>query len=151
MIRGLNHVGISVRDLARSIKFYSDVLEMQVVEGPISFGGSLYEQILALKGVRGEAVLLKRQGLQLELFEFTHPKPNFKDARYPVSDHGLSHFCIEISDIDSVYRRMLDAGVVFHCPPMNFFGEALATYARDPDGNVFELLELTKARHLETR
>ena len=67
------------------------------------------------------------------------PRP--KDPNYPVSDHGLSHFCIEVADIDGMYERLRTAGVAFHCPPLNFFGRAKATYGRDPDGNVFELHE----------
>ena len=145
MILGFNHVGMSVRNLTRSIEFYRRHLEMQVVEEPVEFDGPLYEQILGLKGVRGRAAVVQKGSLQLELFEFVSPEPKRKDGRYPVSDHGLSHFCVEVTDIHAVYQRMLDAGVLFHCPPLDFLGQALATYARDLDGNVFELLELRKS------
>ena len=118
---------------------------MQVIEEPVEFHGPVYEQILGLKGVRGRAAVMQKNTLQLELFEFVSPEPKRKDARYPVNDHGLSHFCVEVADIHAIYQRMLGAGVIFHCPPLSFFGQALATYARDPDGNVFELLELRKS------
>lgn len=144
LIAGFNHVGISVKSLANSIAFYCKHLDMRVVEVPVKFEGPIYEQILGLKGVRGKAAVLQKATLQLELFEFAVPKPKRKNVKYPVSDHGLSHFCVEVTNIHSVYQRMRKAGVTFHCPPLNFFGEALATYARDLDGNVFELLELNK-------
>ena len=105
----------------------------------------LYEKIMALEGAKGRACLLKKGDLQLELFEFSHPSPRPKDPKYPVSDHGISHFCIEVAGIDGVFQRLRTAGVAFHCPPLNFFGKAKATYGRDPDGNVFELLELSGA------
>jgi hypothetical protein len=30
----------------------------------------------------------------------------------------------------------------WNCPPLKCFGVATVTYGRDPDGNVFELLEM---------
>jgi catechol 2,3-dioxygenase-like lactoylglutathione lyase family enzyme len=145
MIKGMNHVGVSVVNLDRSISFYRDLLDMQVLVEKTSFGGELYERIMALEGAKGRMSLLKKGNLQLELFEFLHPSPRPKDPNHPVSGHGLSHFCIEVSDIDAEYERLRAAGVSFHCPPLNFFGAAKATYGRDPDGNVFELLELSGA------
>jgi catechol 2,3-dioxygenase-like lactoylglutathione lyase family enzyme len=141
MIKGMNHFGISVVNLARSIRFYRDLLDMQLVVDETPFGGELYEKIMALEGAKGKVSLLKKGNLQLELFEFAYPLPRPKDPNYPVSDHGLSHFCIEVADIDGMYERLRTAGVAFHCPPLNFFGRAKATYGRDPDGNVFELHE----------
>jgi len=145
MIIGMNHVGVSVANLDRSTRFYRDLLDMEVVVEAFPFGGELYEKILALEGAKGKVSLLKKGTLQLELFEFSHPSPRPKDPNYPVSDHGLSHFCIEVTDINGVYERLETAGVSFHCPPLDFFGKAKATYGRDLDGNVFELLQLNGA------
>jgi catechol 2,3-dioxygenase-like lactoylglutathione lyase family enzyme len=141
MIVGINHVGISVENLERSISFYRDMLDMELTVGPLSVGGELYERILDLKEVSGRAALITKAGLQLELFEFSHPPPRPQDPRNPVSNRGLSHFCIEVTDLDQTYQRLKGAGVTFHCPPLDFSGKVKATYARDPDGNVFELLQ----------
>src|SRR5262249_39787199 len=65
------------------------------------------------------------------------------DSRRAVSDLGVTHFCIEVADIEKEYERLLSAGVCFHCRPIDFFGRAIATYARDPDGNAIELLQLS--------
>lgn len=143
MIKGINHVGISVMNLERSVRFYLDQLGMQVVIEAREFSGERYERILALEGARGKVALLQRGTLQLELFEFIDPPPREKDPNYSVADRGISHFCIEVEDLDTLYDRLHKAGVRFHCPPVEFVGEAKATYGRDPDGNVFELLELT--------
>jgi catechol 2,3-dioxygenase-like lactoylglutathione lyase family enzyme len=140
MIKGMNHVGISVASLDRSIAFYRDVLGMRVmVEAP--FDGEQYEKILALKGAKGRAVLLRVCDMQIELFEFSCPLPKRADPNYPVCNHGISHFCIEVTEIEREYERMKAAGVSFHCAPIEFFGKAKAAYGRDPDGNVFELWE----------
>lgn len=141
MIKALDHIGLSVVSIDRSVQFYRDLLGMHlVVEEP--FEGALYDRIMALRGARGRVVLLKSPRLQLELFEFSEPTPQTGAPDRPVSDHGITHFCVEVADIDLEYDRLQAAGVVFHCPPLVFPGGEKATYARDPDGNVFELLQL---------
>jgi len=140
MIRGINHVGISVANLERSIRFYEDVLGMKV-SGQGTFAGEQFERILRLQGATGKSAMLRKEGLLIELFEFSHPTPKPGDANRPVCDHGITHFCIDVVGIEAEYERLKAKGVSFHCPPLDFLGIAKATYARDPDGNVFELLE----------
>jgi hypothetical protein len=47
-----------------------------------------------------------------------------------------------VTDIDAEYERLKAAGMVFHCPPQAAGKGFRATYGRDPDGNVVELLEV---------
>jgi catechol 2,3-dioxygenase-like lactoylglutathione lyase family enzyme len=141
MIKGIHHIGISVADLSRSLEFYRDLLDMVVIVKPQPFGGELYDRILGLTGAQGRVAVVRRGTLELELFEFKQPTPTRKRQSCPVSDHGLSHFCIAVADIESTYKHLANAGVSFHCPPLTFGGGTKATYGRDIDGNVFELLE----------
>jgi len=142
MIKGMNHVGVSVASLERAIAFYRDVMGMACVAQE-TFGGEKYEAILGLKDVRGKVALVRLGTLQIELFEFEHPQPKAANPQRPVCDHGITHFCLQVEDIHSEYARLQTSGVIFHCPPQDFFGNAVATYGRDPDGNVFELLQLS--------
>lgn len=135
-----NHIGISVSSLQRSISFYVRGLGMEVVRQG-RFEGERFETILGLRGARGNAAMLRSDSVRLELFEFEHPTPQPARTDRPVCDHGITHFCIEVDDIETAYKRLLDAGATFHCPPLLFSGVTLATYGRDPDGNVFELLQ----------
>jgi catechol 2,3-dioxygenase-like lactoylglutathione lyase family enzyme len=142
MITGMQHVGISVSDIERSIAFYTEVFGMELLGGGVfPFEGPLFEQVMALEGARGRLCMLRRGSLQVELFEFEHPRPKPKDPDYPVADRGISHFCVAVDDIDATYAAMTAAGVRFHCPVLTFVGGIRATYGRDPDGNVFELIE----------
>lgn len=140
MIIGLHHAALSVTDLDRAIHFYCDVLGMEeLATGP--FGGEVMERIMRLPGARGRSALVRAGSQHLELFEFADPKPNLQALDRPVNDHGITHFCVLVSDVFKEYERLLSAGVEFHCPPQQF-GHMYATYVRDPDGNVFELLEI---------
>ena len=63
-----------------------------------------------------------------------------------MSDAGLTHIAIAVDDIDAEFTRMSEAGVRFHCPP-GPKGPYRATYGRDPEGNVFELIEISDPTH----
>jgi catechol 2,3-dioxygenase-like lactoylglutathione lyase family enzyme len=137
------HVGVSVADLTRSIAFYRDVLGMEVVvEGP--FSDEKYGTIMGLEGATGRAALLQAGSARVELFEFSKPSPKPVNRDRPVCDLGITHFCLEVANVAALHERLKDAGVPFHCPPLEFSGTAVATYGRDPDGNVFELLQMTE-------
>lgn len=143
MIKGMHHVGISVRHLERSIAFYTDLLGMEIAAPTFPLNGPDLEQILALPALQGRMCVVRKGSLLIELFEFEQPSPLTKDADYPVSNHGISHFGIEVDDVEAAYQRLCKAGVRFHSPVMSFQRGVKATYGRDPDGNVFELLEVS--------
>ena len=146
MIKSFNHVGLSVADLDRSIAFYTEVMGLERLGGDIPFEGEQFERVMALKGVRGRIGVVRKGDLQLELFEFAHPAPAPQDPDRPVADHGLTHFGVEVEDIAATYAKFVAAGVRFHHPVQTFPGGIKAAYGRDPDGNVFELLEMPKGR-----
>jgi catechol 2,3-dioxygenase-like lactoylglutathione lyase family enzyme len=143
MLMRLDHVGISVGSLDRALEFYRDVLGMEVAV-QTRIGGDKYDAILGLTGVSGRVALLRLGDLQIELFEFERPCPLPSQPNRPVCDHGISHFCIEVTDIHAIYAHLAAAGIRFHCPPQQFSG-AIATYARDPDGNVLEFFQHTNS------
>lgn len=140
MIQGFDHVGLSVTNLDRAVEFYRNVMGFELVIGG-EFSEPRYEAIMNLKGARGRVALLKAQNMQVELFEFFNPAPKRMDSSRPVCDHGITHFCMQVDNIDQAYETLKSAGVPFHCPPLQFAPGMRATYGRDPDGNVFELFE----------
>jgi catechol 2,3-dioxygenase-like lactoylglutathione lyase family enzyme len=143
VINGIHHVGLSFVDIDRSIVFYRDMLGMEML-GQSSFVDTKYGTIMALEGATGRAAMLKTQDLQVELFEFAHPEPRSSDPDRPVSDHGITHFCMKVTDLDGEFERLEALGMRFHCAPLTFRPGLRATYGRDPDGNVIELLEDTR-------
>jgi catechol 2,3-dioxygenase-like lactoylglutathione lyase family enzyme len=139
-----NHVGISVTDIDRSIAFYRDMLGMEKLCEVFPFGDEKFEAIMDIPGVKGRMCMIGKGTLQLELFEFAGSKA--KDKDYPVSDRGYSHFGVEVDDIAATYAKLKSAGVRIHSPVITFMGGGMkAAYCRDPDGNVFEIMEPGKA------
>ncbi len=86
--------------------------------------------------------MLKSGNACVELFEYQTPSPKPGEAGRPVCDHGITHICLQVSAIDEEYARLKAAGMAFHCPPQQVGSDIRATYGRDPDGNVVELLEV---------
>lgn len=138
----MNHVGISVSNLENTIAFYRDMFGMEELMAPLPFNGGDHSRIMGLDGATGRISMIRKGDVHLELFEFASPRPSPRDPNYPVADHGYSHFGFEVEDIDECYERLTAAGVRFHCPVVSFPGGIRALYGRDPDGYVFELLEM---------
>ena len=142
MIRGIHHTAISTADLERSLKFYRDLLGFeQVYASGWKPGAEAADKITGLKNSSAELVMLKAGNACIELFQYSSPEARPGDPWRPACDHGITHLCLYVSDIQAEYQRLKAAGMVFHCPPQTM-GDVSATYGRDPDGNIVELLEV---------
>jgi glyoxylase I family protein len=144
MIKGLAHIGVTVRDLDRAIEFYRDVMGMELVARGSVDRDEQYDEIFELRQVTAQSALLQAGALKVELFDFSDPSSEPPEGERPVNVPGISHFCIEVADIDAEYERLRRSGVRFHCPPLRF-RTVRCTYGRDSEGNVFELSEQTEA------
>ncbi len=137
-----NHVGISVTDLDRSIAFYREMFGMEPLGDPFPFSGEQFGEIMDIEGVEGRMCMIAGGNLWLELFEFTKPRGKAKDPAYPVSDRGISHFGLTVDDVQATYDKLQAAGVPIHGRLQTFNGGSMrAAYCRDPDGNVFEIMQ----------
>lgn len=147
MLRGLHHVAICTPDADRLIGFYRDQLGFEVaLDQSWQPGAELADTVLGLEGSSGRQVLLRTGNAYLELFEFWSPPGRPRDPDRPVSDHGYTHLCIDVDDLDATYARLSAAGVRFTSPPQDLFPGVRMCYSRDPDGNVVEIQELAR-RH----
>ena len=142
MIRNIHHTAISTGDLERSLRFYRDLLGFtEVFSSAWKVGSEVTDNIVGLKNSSARVVMLKLGDTCLELFQYATPTPKLGEPQRPVCDHGITHLCLEVKDMDAEYARLTAAGMTFHCPPQAVGKGVRATYGRDPDGNVVELLE----------
>jgi len=147
MIQGLNHIALSVPDIQRAIDFYCGLLGFRQV-GDFAWEADTetsdtVTQITRIPGTSGEAVHLRGPDFLLEIFQFksADPAPEHQDAKRPVVDHGYTHFCLAVSDLDGEYQRLKAAGMQFHSEPVLVMPGVRCVYGRDPFGNVIELEE----------
>lgn len=147
-IRGVHHVGLSTGQLEAMVDFYTGSFGFEVVyRGGWESGSADVDEIVGLDGSAARLAMLRLGDFFVEMFEYSSPAPKPAEADRPVCDHGYTHICLEVADLDEEYRRLSDAGMRFHCAPHPApepvrRGSLRAVYGRDPDGNVIELLEL---------
>lgn len=118
----IEHVNLSVRDLDRSIAFYSDLLDLHVRwKGDIG-GGRLGAHV-------GD------DRCYLALFEATADGEVPNDYTRP----GINHFGFVVDDLDDVLRRLGELGGVVHFAPE--YDPGRRAYTSDPDGHEIELVQ----------
>lgn len=142
----LHHVGLTTSNADRSVKFYCDhfggkiMKEFQWEPGNVEFNTRL-----GIPESAGWITLIEFGGARLEIFEFSVPETNGPDSRSEVSDRGFTHICFETDDCYAEYDRLKAAGVEFHAPPLLMPAGGIFAYARDPDGNIIEILQAPPA------
>ena len=145
MIRGIHHTAISCIDIERSVAFYRDLLGFELVmEHDWPEGQADTNRTHALPETASRVAILRCGNAMLELFQYRTPEPRPVDPERRLIDHGIIHFCIDVTDIDGEYERLKAGGMNFHCEPVDY-GTCRCTYGRDPDGNVIELIEVHSA------
>ena len=141
MIRGVHHTSISTGDFESALRFYPDLLgfeEMHSITWDV--GSEVVDKIVGLKDSSARLVCLKAGDAFIEPFQYQTTEPEPGEPKRPVCNHGITHICLGVLDVDAVYERLRAAEIVFHCPPQNVEdGTIRTTYGRDPDGNVIDL------------
>ena len=147
MILGYHHTAIATLDLDRMLAFYRDQLGFTtVLEDGWKAGSARHDALTQLADSEARYAVLRLGATYLELFEFRSPRPRATGSDRPVSDPGLTHMAFAVDDIETEVARLSEAGVRFHCAP-GPPGAMRAVYARDPEGNVFELIEFCDPGH----
>ena len=117
MIRGIHHTAISTPNLERALAFYRDLLGLQpIAEFAWPKGTEVADRITGLRDSAARVAMLKAGNAIVELFEYESPSPQPGDPQRPVADHGYTHLCFDVTDLDAEYERLRAAGMVFHCP-----------------------------------
>jgi catechol 2,3-dioxygenase-like lactoylglutathione lyase family enzyme len=144
-VSSLDHVGLTVQDLDRSIQFYCTVLNCVVRERAVIAGA----EVETLTGVPGAVIhtadLQLSCGGLLELLQYLGPSRTVLIQRR--FEAGHSHIAFRVDDVDRARIRALSAGALDCSPPVTLnepgssWDRARVCYARDPDGRTIEFVE----------
>ena len=118
MFKGVHHTSISTPDLERLVSFYRDLLgfeECTRYDWPVGSHG--LDKVVGLQGSSGRAAMLRAGNAIIEIIQYGSPPSKPQDPDRPVVDHGISHICFDVSDLDGEYERLMAAGVRFHTKP----------------------------------
>jgi catechol 2,3-dioxygenase-like lactoylglutathione lyase family enzyme len=145
-LKGLHHVGITVKDLEASIRFYHDVLGLEFVNEPTPwFGGEDLGRAVGVPGASLRQVSLAAGDTTLELLEYACP-PSGTTAPLPSNDIGASHVGFFVEDIHETKADLESRGISFFSD-VNVVDEGALSgwrwvYFPDPDGYPLELVQV---------
>jgi len=139
MITHLEHVGLGVADLERSVAFYRDVIGFSVRRILEPRDDSRLGVITGMPGARARIAHLVMGQNMLELFQYIEPAAKSFAHDRSQADKGYIHMGLHSGDVRSDYDRLRAAGVEFLSAPVEFRPGVWVAYFRGPDGEVIEL------------
>lgn len=142
MIRGIHHIGVNCRDIARMTRFYCEAFGFTPVDanGFAWADEPMMDHIVDVKGSAAKGVMLRAGTCYLELFEYSAPPP-VSDERLRPNDRGYTHFCIDVTDIAADIEHLKRCGMTFNDRDFVDVGHVKTLYGYDPEGNVIEVQE----------
>lgn len=160
----LNHFGISVRDLDRSIAFYRALTGQEPEStgnwsstglGSAAGIGDNSSRTAAAAAIHWATFRINNVNIDLvhinKESEEEEEEPDLSLAKkHSLGELGAIHACFEVEDLEPVFKRMQDAGIKFHGPfhrvsreedgAEKGIGTVVASFD-GPDGEKLELIE----------
>ena len=159
MFGRIYHVGLTVRDIEKSIRFYRDVLGLKY-EGQLLMDDEATSILYGRRGCKAKVAYLNGSEEinmpPVELIEFVSfgalDQGTKQKEGEPIQEPSLfvpsiAELCFCVTDIDKEYERLVAAGVECLSSPQFFdfskdgFGKSKAFYFKDPDGIILEAME----------
>lgn len=142
MIGRAHHVGFNVSDMDASLAFYVDLLGLELRRRFSSSDVQAAINGIDVKDTISEIAFLSANGCQLELVDYTYPESANHRERLQNYDIGISHFCLEVEDCWSTYRRLKQSSVTFlNEPKRATTSDTTIVKGLDPDGYIVEFIE----------
>jgi catechol 2,3-dioxygenase-like lactoylglutathione lyase family enzyme len=118
-----DHCGIRAADLERSLRFYTDVLGLELLEVVTVLDQPFY--FVGNDTVRIEI----EQANPAQIAAATGPQA------------GLYHLAFEVDDLEGAAARLRDAGAQFLLQPSQFREDRKIAFILDPDGVAVQLIQ----------
>jgi lactoylglutathione lyase family protein len=146
--RAFSHIGITVSDLDKAVKFYEEVMGWYIIMKP----SEVVEEKETAIGqmcidVFGEgwktfriAHLSTADGIGIELFEF--PNNTKPQAEFNPFQTGVFHFSVKDPDVEGLAAKIVECGGKQRMPIREYYpGDKpyRMVYMEDPFGNIIEI------------
>lgn len=142
---GINHVGLSVKNLDVTLAFYQQATGYQLLSRESVSNSTSADTLFGIQDVGYEIAVLEGPNMLFELIEFKH-NANKPVSKMPVFGPGMTHTCFQSASSDSGYDKFVRAGADMlsrGSEPVDMGGYGVTyAYAYDPDGNMIELEQL---------
>ena len=141
-VRGLDHVGITVADLAAATDFFVG-LGLQADGPPAVVEGDFLDTVIGLRGARAEVVTLRPPGggAAVELSSFVRPDPEPGSPAAMAHELGLRNVCFEVDDLRATVDRLAEDGYGLVGGVGEYEQTYRMAYVRGPEGVIVSLAE----------
>lgn len=151
MLGAVAHIGITVRDMERAIRFYRDILGLKVI-GDLVIEGTEADTLTRENGTKLRVAYLRSEkdlkGPPLELLHFIEPTRQEGVPYGRLTNPGITEVAFWVKDMEQTYTDLRAQGVKFYSAPQLFelegYGKVKAVYFLDPDGTTLELIQTIK-------
>jgi catechol 2,3-dioxygenase-like lactoylglutathione lyase family enzyme len=145
VVTDIDHIGISVSDMDRTISFFRDVLGAEVSQ-PHLYDDPKIGRVVGIPGLRNVICQAVVENKRFELLQYVEPLGHQAQDHRPC-DPGHLHIALAVDDIEAVIERMRQHGFERAGPVQRGMGAGglAAAYCYGFDGLVFELIEYSKA------
>ncbi len=134
-----HHVGITVRDLDRTVEFYRDALGLTVVDR-FAVEGEAFADAVDVAGASGRfAHLAASEGdTRVELVEYDSEGEPVDEPT--LNRPGAAHVGLAVPDVDAAFEELPEDAETLSEPRTTGSGTRIL-FVRDPEGNLVELLD----------
>ena len=146
-IKTIDHVALMVNDIERSLRFYRDLLGLEVASPEEHINKPWVDEMVGMSNVHAREYRFRARGgvngytraegdaeLTFDIIQWVAPESPSESA----------HFCFGVEDLQSIYERLKAEGVEFVSPPVRYTGDGdwHVLFFYDPDGNLLEFNEI---------
>ena len=126
VITNLGHIGIKVKNLEKSIAFYTEMMG--------------FPEMFRLHRDDGRVWLVY---LRITDDQYLEIFPEAIQDRAPEPENnGINHFCLTVENIEEAVRELQGKGVALYWPLKTGADNNRQAWIQDPDGNRIELMEM---------
>ena len=138
----LLHYSHCVSDLARSRRFYTEVLGFAVV-AEFDFDDAATARVMGLPRAAFTGVFMQRDGMRIELIGFTEPAPEPSVRARRANEIGHSHLSFYVLDLDEALAELRAQGVEVVDESRAVLPSGVeCCVVRDPDGFPIEIVHM---------
>lgn len=141
MVKDFLHVGVSVKDIEKSARFYTQVMGMEE-EYRTHNKGEKISRIVGVENADIDVCVVRRNNVKIELLDYKNNDLKKQNSHIRQDEPGLIHLAFLVDDVDKEYERIKALGFKFNAPPMvaRENGPKI-TYFEGPDNVIIEIFE----------
>ncbi len=151
-VTGVGDIGITVKDMNRSVKFYEEVLGFKKVSDN-EFSGTAYESLNNLFGLNIRVVKMQLGDEFIELTDYLTAGGRSIPEDQKANDLSFQHIAIVVSDMDKAFQQLKKFSVEYvstspqTLPVTNVAASGIkAFYFHDIDDHNLELIYFPKGK-----